>query len=214
MATPTSDPLGDKPIVPDDQFDKSLPPLSSDINAPLEPIPQEAPFTPQTADKAPPSVTPPATPAPDVPPGTLPPAPEPAPELAAPLPTLESYNTTPVTEVADVPGGKNAEIRYDTVVNGLSDLDLDGDFKTFSSLKKGGGKAANAAMVAARGREDEALAVRLMHSRGYYDATALSSVESIPSQPGRVRVVINAVPGKQYTFASINWIRSRWYRAT
>jgi translocation and assembly module TamA len=59
-------------------------------------------------------------------------------------------------------------------------------------------------MVAARGREDEALAVRLMHSRGYYDATALSSVESIPNQPGRVRVVINAVPGKQYTFASIN----------
>jgi len=83
VPTPTSDPLGDKPIVPDDQFDKSLPPLSNDINAPLEPIPQEAPFTPQTADKAPPSVTPPATPAPDVPPGTLPPAPEPAPVLAA-----------------------------------------------------------------------------------------------------------------------------------
>ncbi|MBW8842769.1 MAG: BamA/TamA family outer membrane protein [Sphingomonadales bacterium] len=206
VPTPTSDPLGDKPIVPDDQFDKSLPPLSSDINAPLEPIPQEAPFTPQTADKAPPSVTPPAVtaPAPDVPPGTLPPAPEPAPELAAPLPSLDSYNTTPVTEVADVPGGKGAEIRYDTVVNGLGDLDLDSDFKTFSALKKGGGKAANAAMVAARGREDEALAVRLMHSRGYYDATALSSVESIPNQPGRVRVVINAVPGKQYIFASIN----------
>jgi len=205
VPTPTSDPLGDKPIVPDDQFDKSLPPLSNDINAPLEPIPQEAPFTPQTADKAPPSVTPPAiTPAPDVPPGTLPAAPEPAPELAAPLPSLDSYNTTPVTEVADVPNGKGAEIRYDTVVNGLADLDLDSDFRTFSSLKKGGGKAANAAMVAARGREDEALAVRLMHSRGYYDATALSSVESIPNQPDRVRVVINAVPGKQYTFASIN----------
>jgi translocation and assembly module TamA len=141
VPTPTSDPLGDKPIVPDDQFAKSLPPLSSDINAPLEPIPQEAPFTPQTADKAPPSVTPPAVtaPAPDVPPGTLPPAPEPAPELAAPLPSLDSYNTTPVTEVADVPGGKGAEIRYDTVVNGLGDLDLDSDFKTFSALKKGGG---------------------------------------------------------------------------
>ncbi|HEX7850107.1 MAG TPA: BamA/TamA family outer membrane protein [Sphingomonas sp.] len=204
VPTPTSDPLGDKPIVPDDQFDKSLPPLSNDINAPLEPIPQDAPFTPQTADKAPPSVTPPATSAPDVPPGTLPPAPEPAPELAEPLPTLDSYNTTPVTEVADVTGGKGAELRYDTVVNGLGDLGLDDDFKTFSALRKGGGKAANAAMVAARGREDEALAVRLMHSRGYYDATALSSVESIPSQPGRVRVVINAVPGKQYTFASVN----------
>jgi translocation and assembly module TamA len=210
VPTPTSDPLGDKPIVPDDQFDKSLPPLSNDINAPLEPIPQDAPFTPQTADKAPPSVKPPnvtpptTTPAPDVPPGTLPPAPEPAPELAEPLPTLDSYNTTPVTEVADVAGGKGAELRYDTVVNGLGDLGLDDDFKTFSSLKKGGGKAANAAMVAARGREDEALAVRLMHSRGYYDATALSSVETIPNQAGRVRVVINAVPGKQYSFASVN----------
>ena len=204
VPTPTSDPLGDKPIVPDDQFDKALPPLSNDINAPLEPIPQEAPFTPQTADKAPSSVQPPATaPAGEVPPGTLPPVPEPAPELAQPLPTLDSYNTTPVTEVADIPNGKGAQIHYDVVVKGLDELHLESDFKTFSALKKGGGKAANTAMVAARGREDEALAVRLMHSRGYYDATALSSIESVPGDPGRVRVVINAVAGKQYTFSSV-----------
>lgn len=204
VPTPTSDPLGDKPIVPDDQFDKSLPPLSNDINAPLEPIPQDAPFTPATADKAPASVKPPATPAPDVPPGTLPPEPAPAPELAEPLPSLDTYDTTPVTEVADIPSGKGTQIRYDIDVKGLDELGLNDEFKSFSSLRKGGGKAANAAMVAARGREDEALAIRLMHSRGYYDATALSSVENIPNEPGRVRVVINAVPGKQYTFSSVN----------
>ncbi len=204
VPTPTSDPLGDKPIVPDDQFDKALPPLSNDINAPLEPIPQDAPFTPQTADKAPPSVNGPATtPAPDVPPGTLPPAPEPAPELAQPLPALDTFNTTPVTEVADVPDGKKTQIAYDTVVNGLDELGLNDEFKTFSSLKKGGGKAANAAMVAARGREDEALAVRLMKSQGYYDATALSVVETIPNDPTRVRVIVNASPGKVYRFSSI-----------
>jgi translocation and assembly module TamA len=206
--TPTSDPLGDAPIVPDKDFNAQLPPIANDINAPLEPIPQSAPFTPQTADKAPPAATtPPTTPqvgaAPQVAPGTLPPAPEPPVELAQPLPTLDSFNTVPVTEVADVKGGKTTELRYDTDVNGLSTVGLDSEFKTFSSLKKGGGKAGNAAQVTARAREDEALAVRLMKSIGYYDATAVSVVETVPNDPGRVRVVINATPGKVYRFKRV-----------
>ena len=60
IPTPTSDPEGDKPIVSDKDFNAALPKLSDDINAPLEPIPQDAPFTPQTADSAPDSATAPA----------------------------------------------------------------------------------------------------------------------------------------------------------
>jgi len=203
IPTPTTDPDGDKPIVPDDQFDKALPKLSDDINAPLEPIPQDAPFTPQTADKAPDSAKGPATEAaPPIAPGTLPPVPEPAPELAQPLQPLDSFNTVPITDVADTGDKKGVEIRYETAVNGLP-IGLGDQFRSFSSLRKGKGKAANAAMVAARGREDEALAVRLMHSLGYYDATAVSVIESIPGDPTRVRAIINASPGKLYTFNSI-----------
>ncbi|MDB5677607.1 autotransporter assembly complex family protein [Sphingomonas bacterium] len=201
IPTPTSDPEGDKPIVSDKDFNAALSKLSNDINAPLEPIPQDAPFTPQTADKAPPSVT--APPAPTVEPGTLPPPPEPPAELAQPLPPLDSYNTAPVIDVAATGDGKSAQVRYDTVVNGLDTLGLDDDFRTFSSLKKGGGKAANIPMVTARAREDEALAIRLMKSKGYYDASAVSVIETIPNDPTRVRALVNAVPGNLYKFGAV-----------
>ena len=199
IPTPTSDPEGDKPIVTDKDFSAALPKLSDDINAPLEPIPQDAPFTPQTADRAPDSAT-----APVVEPGTLPAPPEPPAEIAQPLPPLDSYNTAPVVDVATTTGGKGVQVRYDTVVNGLNSLGLDDDFRTFSVLKNGGGKAANIPMVTARAREDEALAIRLMKSKGYYDASAVSVIETIPNDPTRVRVVINAAPGSLYRLGTIN----------
>ena len=198
---PTTDPQGDQPIVPDKDFNAALPKLSDDINAPLEPIPQDAPFTPQTADKAPPSAA--APPAPAVSPGTLPPPPEPPAELAQPLPPLDSYNTVPVVDVADKDSGKKPQLRYDTVVNGLDKLGLEAQFRGLSALKKGGGKAANIPMVTARAKEDEALAVRLMKSLGYYDASAVSVIETIPDDPTRVRAVVNAVPGNVYKFGSV-----------
>ena len=55
-------------------------------------------------------------------------------------------------------------------------------------------------MVTARAREDEALAIRLMKSKGYYDASAVSVIETIPNDPTRVRAVVNAVPGNIYKF--------------
>ncbi|MEO5937981.1 MAG: BamA/TamA family outer membrane protein [Sphingomonas sp.] len=201
IPTPTADPEGDKPIVSDQDFNAALPKVSDDINAPLEPIPQDAPFTPQTADKAPDSAT--APPAPIVEPGTLPPAPEPPAELAQPLPPLDSYNTAPVVDVAATDDKKGAQLRYDSVVNGLDPLGLDGQFKTFSALRKGGGKAANIPMVTARAREDEALAIRLMKSKGYYDASAVSVIETIPNDPTRVRAVVNAVPGNLYKLGKV-----------
>lgn len=202
IPTPTADPEGDKPIVSDKDFNAALPKLSDDINAPLEPIPQDAPFTPQTADKAPDSATTPS-PAADVAPGTLPPAPEPPAELAQPLPPLDSYNTAPVVDVAATDGKKSAQVRYDTIVNGLDALGLDGQFRTFSALKKGGGKAANIPMITARAREDEALAIRLMKSKGFYDASAVSVIETIPNDPTRVRAVINVVPGNIYKLGTV-----------
>ncbi|HEX4694161.1 MAG TPA: BamA/TamA family outer membrane protein [Sphingomonas sp.] len=203
VPTPTSDPEGNKPIVPDKDFNAALPKLSDDINAPLEPIPQDAPFTPQTADKAPPSTVPPVAPAPETAPGTLPPPPEPPAELAQPLAPLGSFSTVPVVDVAATSTAKSVQVRYDVVVNGLDKLGLESQFHTFSALKKGGGKAANVPMVTARAREDEALAVRLMKSHGYYDASAVSVIETIPGDATRIRAVINAVPGNLYKFGTV-----------
>ncbi len=176
MGTP---PSTEPPIVADDTFDKALPPLSSDINAPLEPL---APIVPPTA--------------PMVPAETVPP------ELTQPLPALQVFDSTPLVDVT-VKDTKAPDIRYDTVVRGLDTLGLAGKFNSLSALKGGDGKAANATVVSARGREDEDLAVRLMKSLGYYDGTAISTIEQIPGDTARVRAIVSATPGKQYKFGSI-----------
>ena len=104
-----TDPQGNAPIVPDSQFNAALPPLSGDINAPLEsmssmakdqppsptspqtiPLPQTAPPLPN-AQTAQPLATGEAI-------GAI--APE-DPQLAQPLTPLASFDSTPLDTVAD-----------------------------------------------------------------------------------------------------------------
>jgi translocation and assembly module TamA len=58
-------------------------------------------------------------------------------------------------------------------------------------------------MISARAKEDELLAVRILRSEGYYDGTAISSIEQLPDQPGHIRVTVTAVPGQRYNFGAI-----------
>jgi translocation and assembly module TamA len=188
----------DEPIVPETEFDAALPPLSGDLNAPLEPLPTEA--------GAPASATPAAPVA-----GTAPVAPvgPDDPQLAQPLTPLQSFDSQPIQTAADAKDEDLPDIRYELVVRGLDKIGLDDEFKGLSALKEGGGKAENATQVGARAREDEGLAVRLMKSLGYYDATAISSIEPIaepqsnPERPGRLRVTVSATPGRLYTLGEI-----------
>jgi translocation and assembly module TamA len=213
VSTPVSQPVpavqsapdrtAEQPIVPEADFDKALPPLSSDINAPLEPMTLEPVGTPPPPPvAAPKTATTPVSPA-----GVATTAGAPATaqavstELAQPLPPLATFDSTPFVTVADK-SEKTPEIRYDTVVNGLDKVGLVDEFRAHSALKKSG-KAPNAAVVSARAHEDEELAGRVMRSMGYYDGTAVSTIETIPNQPGRVRAIINATPGKQYHISSV-----------
>ncbi|KQN91433.1 hypothetical protein ASE90_01030 [Sphingomonas sp. Leaf67] len=200
----SQNPPVDGAIVPDPEFDAALPSLSGDINAPLEPMSGfDAPALPTPQATAPVLPAPPTAPATEaaVPAETLPDAvlPE-APELAQPLPPLSSFDVTPV-EVAGTDDKRAVEIRYDTVVRGLDDIDGTAQFKALSSLQEGKGKAANATMVQARAREDEQLAIRIMRAKGYYDGTATSAIENPPGE--RIRAVVTAIPGKQFTLGSI-----------
>ena len=193
------DPQGNAPIVPDAEFDSALPPLSGDINAPLEPMREPAAPAPadnsqaqaQTAAEQP------------ITPGTLPPAPAQDPVLAQPLEPLGSYNTVPLQTVADAKDADAPEIRYASEVRGLDPLGLTDEFDSLSALKEGKGKAANATQVAARAREDEQLAVRLMKSLGYYDGTAISTIENVAGQQAGLRAIVSATPGRQYTLGTI-----------
>ncbi len=199
------------PIIPEGEFDAALPPLTSDMNAPLEPM---APTEPTAPGTTPPPVSLGSTvqPLPGAAAGqssdVLAPIPPTDSSLAQPLVPLGQFDTTPLQTVSSEQKGKDAPlVRYDTVVKGLDDLNLTGRFKSLSALEDGDGKAANPTQVQARAKEDEALAVRLMKSLGYYDGSAISTIDIIPNddadQASRLRATISATPGKLYTFSSI-----------
>lgn len=187
LAQPTAPPS--EPIVPDSQFEADLPPLDPALEGELEPI---EPLPP--SDEAPPpsaidqgiASEPPSDPA-----------------LFEPLPPLESFDlATP--EAGATPEAEAAEaIRYSLTIQGFDEVGLQRRFRALSALEDGDGEAANGAMVAARAREDEALAIRLLRSEGYFDATATSAVEQVPDQPGRLRVTLTAEPGPRYRFGTI-----------
>jgi translocation and assembly module TamA len=196
-STPPADP--NAPIVPDSEFQKELPPLDPDLTRPLEPL-----ETFEVDDKAPPGRP---APAPVAVGDMLPPTAVPAdPALSEPLTPLGSFDVAtpqPVAGKEDDDGGKVETVRYTMAVEGLKEVDLEGRFRDLSALEDADGEATNGAMVSARAKEDELLAVRLLRSEGYYDATALSSVEQLPETPGRLRVVLTAVPGPRYNFGNI-----------
>ena len=193
-----TDPQGDKPIIPDDQFEGALPPITDDIEAPLEPMAQGE--TPAPSTETGPQAQLPA--ADQLPAATATPAD--SAELEQPLPPLATFDSAPLQTATDQANAeKSPELRYDVVVNGLNAVGLDDEFNDLSALKKGKGKAENATMVDARAKQDEALAVRLMTSLGYYDATALSTIEQVPNDPGHVRVIVSATPGQLYRFGQI-----------
>jgi translocation and assembly module TamA len=186
-----------EPIVPDSQFESELPSLDPALDQPLEPI---APMEP--IDTVPPASLDAAPPAePGV--GPTSPAPPPDPALAEPLPPLATFDVTPPEgEAAEAP--ETAEsIRYSLDIEGLDDVDLEGRFRELSALEDGDGEAANGAMVSARAREDEALAVRILRSEGYYDAAAATAIEQVPEEPGRLRVTLTAIPGPRYALGAI-----------
>ena len=164
------------PILPDAEFEAALPRIEDDLFAPLAPI--EA----------------------------LPPAPLPEePALAAPLPPLATFDVTTPTEPA---GGEAEEertgtIRYRVVTEGFDAVDLEGRFESLSALEKGDGQAANGAVVSARAREDERLALTLFQSEGYYDAVVTSRVEPAPDEPNRVVATISATAGPRYKLGAI-----------
>ncbi len=199
-ASQASDPRTDAPIVPEAEFDSALPPLSGDLNAPLETMPSADASSAAAATS--PTATQSATTATG---DVLPPTGPQDPQLAQPLTPLASYNTVPFETAADIKDKDAPEIRYETAIVGLDDAGdgLEARYKALSALRDGKGKAANATQVSARAKEDEALAVRLLKSLGYYDATAVSTIETIPGTPAKLKATVSAQPGRLYTLSSV-----------
>ena len=191
-------PANGEPIIPDSQFQDALPAIDDELSQPLAPI--------ESIDASPAAsatqTTAPGIPAPATPAITTPIVPDPA--LTEPLPTLAGFDVEPPaattqSEIADTP----PELRYSVKIEGLDAVDLESPFRALSALDKGDGKGANGAVIAARAKEDEGLAQRLLRSEGYYDGVVSSLVEPVQNQPGRVTATISAAPGTRYTLGSI-----------
>jgi translocation and assembly module TamA len=195
---PAPPPAGDAPIVPDSQFEKALPPLDPDLSKPLEPLSTfqgPAPTKPGQPPTAP-AITPV---------GTFPPVAEPVdPGLSEPLTPIDQFQLATPAADANAKEAPAPTIRYSLAIEGLKAIDLEGRFRSLSALEDGDGKATNAAMVSARTKEDELLAVRLLRSEGYYDATVSSSIAQVPNEPARLAVTITTVPGPRYDFGQIH----------
>lgn len=196
------------PILPDDEFNARLPGAGSPDdktdskagdNAPLPSIDdwldQQMPAD-SGVNHAPPGDTamPAAT---GLPPATEPPA---DPQLAEPLSPLDSV-TVPTQVASQDSDEKTPEIRYSTQVDGFGKSGLEAVFRTESALLDGKGKAETAAMVQQRAQADEQLAVRLLHSEGYYDATALASLDQ--EKDGALKAILSITPGKRYKIGDI-----------
>ncbi|HEX8572059.1 MAG TPA: BamA/TamA family outer membrane protein [Allosphingosinicella sp.] len=190
QSDPPQAPAPDEPIVPDSQFEKELPALDPELGKPLDPLEDFS---------GPPAAT--------TPEGELiPDSAVPDPELAQPLTPISEFDVRtppPARGDPDEDDGKVEPVRYTLVIEGLEEIGLEGRFRDLSALEDADGEATNGAQVSARAKEDELLAVRLLRSEGYYDATALSSIEQLPDQPGQMRVVVSTVPGPRYLFGNI-----------
>ncbi len=191
-------PDGD-PIITDSQFDEALPPIDTELTQPLAPIddidamPVEAPDS--TVQAVP--QTEPAQPAPVIATAT------PDAALTEPLPSLATFDVEPPQAVAEEDAKPAPAVRYTVVIEGLDKVGLEDEFRGLSALQEGDGKGANGAVIAARAREDEALALRILKSEGYYDAVVTSLVEPVKDQPGRATATISAAAGARYALGDI-----------
>lgn len=189
---PAQTPQTQPPIVSDQAFDAALPAL--DDSTPQQTTPIENAPTPQTAAQS----AEPAAQAPALPPVSA----SDDPDLNAPLPPLQGYDVQP--QQAAAPAQTEPEIRYATEIDGLKQAGVASAFKDLSALENGKGKAANVAMVRARATEDEALILRLLTSRGYFDAAVTTTLKAAPDNNGPVTAKLVAVPGPLYTFDKIS----------
>ena len=205
-----------EPIIENEEFEKSIPPISAEDDAELDrPIESIAEFERRlateaankgavdgsedaedaTAETQPQQVD--GVPVPALADGdaaeVIGDAPISDSELAAPLPPLENFDVEPVEFAEAEADSDNVELSYTVQVNGLSDADDSTDvdladlFGDLSALYGGDGKADNAAMIRARLSADGELMQRILASEGYYDAVVDTRIDRGAREEGQER---------------------------
>jgi translocation and assembly module TamA len=166
-------------------------PAQLDPSAPLDPMPDLG------VDWPDPGTPGEAQPAPE-------PAAEPAVQPAAPTDSAPGELAAEPEPEAAPAESSTAELRYTIVLEGLAEVGSAAEvataFDAQSVLRKNRGDVANAAQIDRRSRADAELLAELLRSQGYYDAEVEPRIERAA---GALRVVLEARPGQQYRFQSV-----------
>jgi translocation and assembly module TamA len=129
------------------------------------------------------------------------------PDLGVDWPDLNSIEAAPADQPSDsqsTAAAESGERKYSFVIDGLdgvgdADILLEA-FRKQSVLAADRKNSANAAQIDRRSRADAELLAELLRSQGYYDAVVAPRTQIVA---GAVRVVLEAQPGEQYRFASV-----------
>jgi translocation and assembly module TamA len=133
------------------------------------------------------------------------------PDLGVPWPDMNAPDAIPspgapggAQAVQAQPTDETCEHRYTVAIEGLNVVgDAEEMLKAFrsqSALEGNRKRPANAAQIARRSRADADLLEQLLRSEGYYDADVEPNTEVAGDM---LRVVLEASPGEQYRFASV-----------
>jgi translocation and assembly module TamA len=129
---------------------------------------------------------------------------QPAPSAATPAPTTPTPSSPTGRRGRATSTVEGQGIHYTWTVEGLGQLagseDLLKAFRQQSALERDRKDKANAAQIDRRSRADADLLAQLLRSRGYYDAVVEARTEG---SGDRLSVVLDADPGSQYHFASV-----------
>ncbi|HEX6661778.1 MAG TPA: outer membrane protein assembly factor, partial [Sphingomicrobium sp.] len=136
---------------------------------------------------------------------------DPMPGLGVDWPTLETTEPTapnpsdqlqaPPTPTQDESGNRKYVVQIEGLGSAGDFEDLLKAFRMQSALEADRKDPANAAQIARRSRADADLLEELLRSQGYYDADVEPRTEPAGNM---VRVLLEASPGEQYRFASVD----------
>ncbi|WOK37500.1 autotransporter assembly complex protein TamA [Sphingomonas sp. C3-2] len=217
--------LDNEPIIPDEEFDASIPPIDDNPDAPMGSVADweaeqkrlEEQSRRQDAQSG--AATTPATRD-----GTatelLADPPVNDPEIDAPLTPLGAFDVEPFDDSRFTEGDDSsaAEARYTYRVDGLDGISEKGGvapitggdvlamFKELSALHDGKGRAANGAMINARMAEDQQLLTDILSGQGFFDARVQGSLQ-LPEQNSSdpITVILQVTPGPRYALGTIDF---------
>ncbi|MBB5984921.1 autotransporter assembly complex protein TamA [Sphingobium lignivorans] len=207
-----SDAQPDEPIISDEEFDESIPPISDDPAGAMGSVSDweaEADRRAATSgEQALPPVDDIGAPLPD------------DPEADQPLTPIEAFDVEPFDDsrYTEEEESRAAETRYNYSVEGLDTLNeagskapVDADtiraqFQSLSALEDGDGRAANGAMINARLEEDQKLLADILSSHGFFDSSVRGSLQlGETGSDDPVRVLLEVTPGPRYVLGAIRF---------